>query len=160
MAEFEPVTDQIEAGTLVVGGGITGMTTAIETAEAGRTVILVEKQPTLGGRVVTAHQYFPKLCPPTCGMEINLKRMRINPNLRVLTLAEVESISGEPGAYEVKITLKPRYINEKCTACGDCAEACEIDLPASLNGLSTALCGRSTVCCRREPEEMRRSLQV
>ena len=133
MAEFEPVTDQIEAGTLVVGGGITGMTTAIETAEAGRTVILVEKQPTLGGRVATAHQYFPKLCPPTCGIEINLKRMRINPNLRVLTLAKVESISGEPGAYEVKITLKPRYINEKCTACGDCAEACEIERDNDFN---------------------------
>ena len=116
MAEFEPVEDQIEAGTLVVGGGITGMTTAIETAEAGRSVILVEKQPTLGGRVASAHQYFPKLCPPTCGMEINLKRMRVNPNVRVLTLAEVESISGEPGAYEVKIKLNPRYINEKCTA--------------------------------------------
>lgn len=133
MAEFEPVQDQIEAGTLVVGGGITGMTAAIETAEAGRTVILVEKQPTLGGRVATAHQYFPKLCPPTCGMEINLKRMRINPNLRVLTLAEVESITGEPGNYEVKITLKPRYINEKCTACGDCAEVCEIERDNELN---------------------------
>ncbi|UCD94657.1 MAG: FAD-binding protein, partial [Candidatus Zixiibacteriota bacterium] len=120
MAEFEPADDQIQADTLIVGGGVAGMTTAIETAEVGKTAIIVEKQPSLGGRVAASHQYFPKLCPPTCGIEINLKRIRLNPNIRVLTLAEIEGISGNPGDYEVKITLKPRYINEKCTACGDC----------------------------------------
>ncbi len=100
MAEFEPgeAGDQIEAEMLVVGGGIAGMTAAIETAELGKKVILVEKNPSLGGRVVASNQYFPKLCPPTCGMEINLKRMRSNPNIRILTLAEVESVSGSPRA--------------------------------------------------------------
>ena len=80
MAEFEPIAarndagDQIEAEMLVVGGGIAGMTAAIETAEIGKKVILVERNPSLGGRVVAMSQYFPKLCPPTCGMEINLRR--------------------------------------------------------------------------------------
>ena len=96
MALFEPVESQITAETLVVGGGIAGMTTAIETAEINRQVILVEQKPTLGGRVASSFQYFPKLCPPTCGIEINLRRIRGNQNIRVLTLAEVEKVTGKP----------------------------------------------------------------
>jgi quinone-modifying oxidoreductase subunit QmoA len=133
MALFEPAEDHIEADVLVVGGGIAGMTTAIEAAEAGRTAIIAEKQPTLGGRVAASHQYFPKLCPPTCGMEINLRRMRDNSRVRVLTLANVEKISGGPGEYEAEIILMPRYINEKCTACGECAKVCEIERENTFN---------------------------
>jgi len=127
MAEFEPVENQIDADTIVVGGGIAGITAAIETAEIGKHVILVEQLPSIGGRVAATHQYFPKLCPPTCGIEINLKRIRLNPFIRVLTLAEVESVTGSPGEYEVQITLKPRFVNDKCTACGDCEKVCEIE---------------------------------
>lgn len=133
MAEFEPVDNQIKADILVVGGGIAGMTAAIETAEVGKHVIVVEKMPSLGGRVAAIHQYFPKLCPPTCGIEINLKRIRLNPYVRVLTLAEIESVTGAPGEYEVKITLKPRYVNERCTACGDCEKVCEIERDNDFN---------------------------
>ena len=133
MAEFEPVEDTIQADILVVGGGVAGMTTAIETAETDRKVILVEKLPSIGGRVAAMNQYFPKLCPPTCGIEINLKRMRVNPNIRVLTLAEVEKVTGKPGDYEVTIKLSPRYVNEKCTACGDCEKVCEIERDNDFN---------------------------
>ena len=103
MAQFEPIAGQPDAGdhlqaeTLVVGGGIAGMTAAIETAEVGKKVILVERNPFLGGRVTGLSQYFPKLCPPTCGLEINLKRMRSNPNIRILTLAEMERLRARPG---------------------------------------------------------------
>jgi quinone-modifying oxidoreductase subunit QmoA len=133
VAEFEPIagqedaSDQLRAETLVVGGGIAGMTAAIETAELGKKVILVERNPSLGGRVAALSQYFPKLCPPVCGMEINLRRMRINPNVRILTLAEVEKVSGSAGSYEVQIRLNPRYVNQKCTCCGECAKVCEIE---------------------------------
>ena len=139
MAEFEPnpgsddVTGPIEAETLVVGGGIAGITTAIETAELGRKVILVERAPSLGGRVASLHQYFPKLCPPTCGLELNFKRMRSNPNVRILTLAEVEKIEGSPGQFEVRIRLNPRYVNEKCTNCGDCEKVCDVERDNDLN---------------------------
>jgi len=139
MAQFEPIADQTDAGdrvtaeTLVVGGGIAGMTAAIETAEVGKQVILVERNPSLGGRVAALSQYFPKLCPPTCGLEINLKRMRSNPNVRILTLAEVEKVSGSPGSYEVQIRLKPRFVNEKCTCCGDCEKVCEIERDNEFN---------------------------
>lgn len=133
MAEFEPVDSQITADTLVVGGGIAGMTTAIESAEVGKRVILLERQPSLGGRVAALFQYFPKLCPPSCGIEINLKRIRINPYVRVLTLAEVEKVAGSPGNFEVQVTLKPRYVNEKCTACGDCEKVCDIERDNEFN---------------------------
>jgi len=134
MAEFEDRTgDSIQAETLVVGGGVAGMTTAIETAEVGKRVILIERSPSLGGRVAAMNQYFPKLCPPICGMEINLKRMRVNNNVRVLTLAEVETVSGSPGDYEVQIRLSPRFVNEKCTCCGECEKVCEIERSNEFN---------------------------
>ncbi len=139
MAEFEPIaghgdsSDQIQAETLVVGGGIAGMTAAIETAEIGKKIILVERMPSLGGRVAAMNQYFPKLCPPTCGMEINLKRMRSNGNARILTLAEVAGVSGSAGDYEVQIRLNPRYVNDKCTCCGECEKVCEIERENDFN---------------------------
>jgi quinone-modifying oxidoreductase subunit QmoA len=116
---------------LVVGGGISGLTTAIEAAEVGYEVFLVEKNPYLGGRVAQLNQYFPKLCPPTCGLEINFRRIKDNPRIQVLTLAEVEKIEGEPGNYDVAVKLKPRYVNEKCTCCGDCAKAVETEVDSA-----------------------------
>ena len=116
---------------LVVGGGISGMTAALEAAECGKDVVLVEKNPSLGGRVSQLYKYFPKLCHPTCGMEINLRRIKANKHLRVLTLAEVDKVEGRAGDYTVTIRLRPRYVNENCTACGACADAVstEIDNP-------------------------------
>ncbi|BAP56574.1 heterodisulfide reductase subunit A [Thioploca ingrica] len=110
---------------LVVGGGISGMTAALEAAECGKDVILLERNPSLGGRVAQLYKYFPKLCYPTCGMEINLRRIKANPKLRVITLAEVTKVIGGAGNYTVDITLQPRYVNNNCTACGACSEAVE-----------------------------------
>jgi quinone-modifying oxidoreductase subunit QmoA len=90
-------------------------------------VVLVERSPSLGGRVAAMNLYFPKLCPPICGMELNLRRMRKTANLRVLTLAEVEGVSGSKGNYQVQIRLNPRYVNDRCTACGECEKACDIE---------------------------------
>ncbi len=118
---------------LVVGGGISGLTTALEAAEVGKEVFLVEKNPILGGRVLQLNQYFPKLCPPTCGLEINFRRLKDNPKIKVLTLAEVEKVEGTPGNYEVAIKLNPRYINEKCTMCGECEKACDGEVDNDFN---------------------------
>ncbi|MCL4699339.1 MAG: FAD-dependent oxidoreductase, partial [Burkholderiaceae bacterium] len=108
---------------LVVGGGIAGMTAALEAAEAGRQVILVERSPTLGGRTALLYRYFPKMCHPTCGLEINLRRLRSNRNVRVLTMAEVTAVSGSAGSYRVTLRQHARYVNERCTGCGDCSRA-------------------------------------
>jgi quinone-modifying oxidoreductase subunit QmoA len=118
---------------LVVGGGISGLTTALEAAEVGYEVFLVEKNPYIGGRVAQLKQYFPKLCPPTCGLEINFRRIKDNPRIKVFTLAEVESVSGSPGNYKAEIKLNPRYINENCTLCGECAEACKMEVSNDFN---------------------------
>ncbi|MFP3998788.1 MAG: CoB--CoM heterodisulfide reductase iron-sulfur subunit A family protein [Desulfobacterales bacterium] len=118
---------------MVVGGGISGLTTALEAAEVGYEVFIVEKNPYLGGRVAQLKQYFPKLCPPTCGLEINFRRIKDNPRIKFFTLADVEKVEGSPGNYNVNIKLNPRYVNENCTCCGACADACQSEIPNEFN---------------------------
>ena len=118
---------------LVVGGGFSGITAALEAAEMGYEVILVEKNPYLGGRVAQLNQYFPKLCPPSCGLEIQFQRIRSNPNVKVLTMAAVTKVSGKPGDFDVTVSIKPRYVNEKCTACNACTEAAETNVPCEFD---------------------------
>ncbi|MBF0401195.1 MAG: CoB--CoM heterodisulfide reductase iron-sulfur subunit A family protein [Magnetococcales bacterium] len=118
---------------LVVGGGISGLTAAVEAAEVGYKVLLVEKDPHLGGRVAQHYQYFPKLCSPSCGLEINYQRVKNNPLIRVMTLAEVEDIQGTEGNYTVRIRQNPRFVTEKCTGCGDCSRACTVTVPNPFN---------------------------
>ncbi len=133
MALIDPVPDKIKADTLVVGGGIAGMTTAIESAEVNRDVVLIEKQPSIGGRVAASFQYFPKLCPPTCGIEINLKRIRVNPHIRVLTLTEIQDVSGEPGNFQVTLRISPRFVNDRCTCCSECEKAIDLERDNDFN---------------------------
>lgn len=124
------MTDEHSAPTgavLVVGGGISGLTAALESAEVGKDVFLVEKNPSLGGRVAQLNQYFPKLCPPSCGLEINYQRIKNNRKVRVYTMTEVKSVQGAAGNYQVTLLSRPRYVNNNCTACGVCAEICECE---------------------------------
>jgi len=118
---------------LVIGGGISGITTAVEAAEAGFRATIVEKNPYLGGRVAQLFKYFPKLCPPYCGLEINFRRIKQNPKVSFYTMAEVESISGSEGDFKVTVKVRPRYVNEKCTGCRKCVEACPVERPNDFN---------------------------
>jgi quinone-modifying oxidoreductase, subunit QmoA len=118
--------------TLIIGGGISGITAAVELAEAGRQVVLIEKENYLGGNVSRFNNYFPKLCPPSCGLEINYRRIRSNPRITYYTGSEVLSICGSEGSYSVKINVKPRLINNHCTSCGRCAEVCPVERPRKL----------------------------
>jgi quinone-modifying oxidoreductase, subunit QmoA len=97
---------------LVIGGGIAGLTAALEAAEVGYEVIVVEKEAYLGGRVARMHQYFPKMCPPACGLEINMRRIRQNPRVRVHTLTTVEDVSGSAGQFTVRLKIRPRYVTD------------------------------------------------
>jgi len=119
---------------LVIGAGIAGITAALEAAEAGAEVILVEREPTIGGRVVRIHNYFPKMCPPTCGMEINLRRLESNPRIRVITSARVAGAEQTGDSWKVTLAVAPAFVNARCTACGDCEAACttEVDDPFNL----------------------------
>jgi quinone-modifying oxidoreductase, subunit QmoA len=118
---------------LVIGGGVAGVTTAIEAAEAGCRVILVEKSPFLGGRAIAFNLYFPKLCPPTCGFEINFRRIKNSPRVTILTQAELAELAGTAGDYEATVRISPRYVTDACTLCGDCAEACPAERPDEFN---------------------------
>ena len=133
---------------LVIGGGISGITAAIEASEAGCEVVLVEKNAYLGGRVAQMHNYFPKLCPPSCGLEINFRRIRTSHSIRCMTLSKVEKITGSPGNYEATIQRQPRRVNNKCTACGACVEACPVERPNAFN------CGMNSTKAIYLPYEM------
>lgn len=95
---------------LVIGGGIAGMTAAVEAAEVGYDVTLVEKEAYLGGRVIRMAKYFPKMCPPTCGFEINVRRIRNNPRITVYTSSTVGEIRGSAGKFRATIVQRPRYV--------------------------------------------------
>lgn len=99
----------MSSAILVVGGGFSGLTAAIEAAELGHEVYIVEKTPFLGGRVAQLNKYFPKLCPPSCGLEIQFQRIRNNPRIKFFTLAEVTALSGTKGNYTVQVSVQPRY---------------------------------------------------
>ena len=114
----------VSGGILVVGGGISGLTSALEAAEVGSDVFLVERNPYMGGRVAQLNQYFPKLCPPSCGLEINFKRIKNNRKIRMYNMTEVKSVSGSAGSYQVTLETKPRYVNNNCTGCNACVDAC------------------------------------
>ena len=113
---------------LVIGAGIAGISAALEAAEAGAEVVVVEREPCIGGRVIRSHNYFPKMCPPTCGMEINIRRIERNPRIRVLTSSQVTAADRADGKWQVTVTTDPMWINDRCTICGDCSEACTTDV--------------------------------
>jgi quinone-modifying oxidoreductase, subunit QmoA len=118
---------------LVVGGGIAGVSTAVEAAEAGFEVVLLENSPSLGGRVAQLNRYFPKLCYPGCGLEINFQRIKRNPNIKVFTMATVDKVEGEKGNFTVTVKTTPRYVTPACTACGDCTGAAETEVSNPFN---------------------------
>ena len=118
---------------LVVGGGVSGLTAAIEASEAGSEVYLVEQKSYLGGKVAQIYEYFPKLCPPNCGLEINFKRIKQNPKISIFTLSEIEKIEGKEGDFTVTVKTNSSHVNQNCTACGKCAEACPVERANEFN---------------------------
>jgi len=122
---------------LIIGGGISGITAAVEAAETGCQVYLVEKESWIGGQVARMNEYFPKLCPPYCGLEINFSRIRRNPRIELITSTTVERVSGETGNFIITLKSRPAFVNANCTACGDCEVVCPVEASDDFNyGLS------------------------
>ncbi len=124
---------------VVVGGGIAGMQSALDLAEMGFYVHLVEKNPAIGGRMAQLDKVFPTNDCAMCIISPKLNDVGGHININVLNNSEVMEVNGEPGNFKVKIKKRPRFIDSaKCTACGDCAKACPVDLPSEFNqGLNT-----------------------
>lgn len=118
---------------LVVGAGIAGITAALEAAEAGQEVVLIEREASVGGRVLRNHQYFPKMCPPSCGMEINTRRLQGSTRVRVLVRTQLASAERVGAAWKVKLREAPAYVTDACTACGDCTKVCPAKLDDAFN---------------------------
>ena len=123
---------------LVVGAGIAGITAALEASECGEEVVLVEREPSVGGRALRNHQYFPKLCPPACGIEINTRRLSKSRSVRVLTRSQVsatELLAAGPTGSGWRVTVRrfAEHVTDLCTACGDCSKVCPVAVPDPFN---------------------------
>ena len=110
---------------LVIGGGIAGIQTALDIAEAGYEVDIVEKNPTIGGKMTQIDKTFPTLDCAACILTPKMVDCAQNENIKIYSYSEVESVSGFVGNFTVKIKKKARYVDEtKCTGCGLCTEKC------------------------------------
>ncbi len=108
---------------MVIGGGIAGMHASLELADKGFHVYLIEKQPNIGGNMCKLDRTFPTDDCSMCTISPILNETVMHKNIDVITMSDVEDVSGHPGEYTVKIRKKPRYVNmEVCTGCGDCAK--------------------------------------
>ncbi|PWH19200.1 MAG: disulfide reductase [Ardenticatenia bacterium] len=118
-----PVT--INPNTLVVGGGVAGITAALEIANAGYHVYLVEREPSIGGHMAQLDKTFPTLDCSACILTPKMVDVAQNKNITLLSWSEVEAVEGYVGNFTVTVRKKARYVNEeKCTGCGICIEKC------------------------------------
>lgn len=110
---------------LVIGGGIAGITAALDIADAGFPVDIVEKDYTVGGKMAKLDKTFPTLDCASCIVTPKMTEVSQNPNIRILSYSEVCKVSGYIGNFEIDIKRHPRYVDEtKCTGCGACIEKC------------------------------------
>ena len=117
----------VEPSCLVIGGGITGMNSALDIATAGYKVYLVERTPTIGGHMAQLDKTFPTMDCSSCILTPKMSEVSRNKNIDLLTYSEVVEVSGYVGNFEVTILKKPHYVDqEKCTACGICVDSCPI----------------------------------
>jgi len=124
---------------LVIGGGIAGIQAAFDLAEMGRKVYLVEKSPSIGGRMAQLDKTFPTNDCSICILAPKMADCYDHPNTTVLTYSEVKEVTGSAGDFTVKVLKKARYVDEKkCTGCGTCTEKCPAKVPDEFNmGLGT-----------------------
>lgn len=127
-----------EKSVLVVGGGIAGIQASLDSADAGLQVYLVEKAPSIGGRMAQLDKTFPTLDCSACILTPKMVDVAKHPNIKLLTNAEVTNVQGFVGNYEVSVLKKPRYVDEdRCVGCELCTKVCPVKVPDKFNeGLS------------------------
>jgi len=120
-----PIKVPVTKIALVIGGGIAGIQSALDIANAGHKVIMVEKKPSIGGHMSQLSETFPTLDCSQCILTPRMVEVAQHPNIDLLTYAEVESVSGFVGNFDVKIRMKAKSVDmKKCTGCGACSQKC------------------------------------
>jgi len=108
--------DRSKPAALVIGGGIAGIQAALDIADAGYSVYLVEREPSVGGRMAQLDKTFPTLDCSSCILTPKMVDVGNHPNIELMTYSEVESVEGKACAFQIRIRKKPRYVDvEKCT---------------------------------------------
>ncbi|MCB9090315.1 MAG: FAD-dependent oxidoreductase [Calditrichae bacterium] len=126
---LSPRRAKIHPGTLIVGGGIAGIQAALEIGESGNPVYLVEKESTIGGQMAKFDKTFPTLDCAACILTPKMVSASHQPNIELMSMTEVENISGYVGNFKVQVRQKARYVSDKCTSCGTCMEVCPVRVP-------------------------------
>jgi len=135
---LEKISEKSSRDMLIIGGGVAGITAALELGYLGYKVHIVEKNPSIGGNMAKLTKVFPTLDCAQCILTPRMAEVGRNPNVNLLTYSEVKEISGRPGNYEVKVAMKPRGVDtEKCRSCGVCTKVCPVTVLDEFNeGLS------------------------
>jgi heterodisulfide reductase subunit A2 len=140
---LKPISVPVTKRALVVGGGISGIQAALDIANAGHEVILVEKSPSIGGHMIQLSETFPTLDCSQCIMTPKMVDVSKHPKIKLMTYSEVKEISGFVGNFKVKILKKPTYVDpELCTLCDDCTEVCPVVVP---NEFDEGMTGRKAI---------------
>jgi heterodisulfide reductase subunit A2 len=134
--QFE-LTVPVTRRALVIGGGVAGIQAALDMADAGYKVYLVERSGSIGGRMAQLDKTFPTMDCSICILAPKMSEVGRHPNIELLTLSEVKAVHGHIGNFKVDVLKRARYVSRECTACGDCIKACPQLTPDEFNaGLS------------------------
>jgi heterodisulfide reductase subunit A len=124
---LEPIRVPVTRRALVIGGGVAGIQAALDIADSGYEVVLVEREPSIGGKMAGLSETFPTLDCSQCILTPRMVEVGQHPRIRLYTYSEVEDVAGFIGNFSVTIRRKARYIDtDKCTGCGDCWNSCPI----------------------------------
>jgi len=128
----------ITTSALIIGGGVAGIQAALDLADTGYKVYLVEKEPSIGGRMAQIDKTFPTMDCSICILAPKMSDVGHHPNVELLTNSEVQEVKGYIGNFKVKVLKKPRYVTDECSACNECSEVCPITAPNEFDvGLAT-----------------------
>lgn len=138
-----PISVPVTKRALVIGGGISGIQAALDIANSGHEVILVERNPSIGGHMIQLSETFPTLDCSQCIMTPKMVEVSKHPNIKLMNYSEVQEIAGYVGNFTVKILKKPTFVDpDLCTLCDDCSDVCPIVVP---NEFDLGLTGRKAI---------------
>ncbi len=140
---LEPISIPVTRKALVIGGGIAGIQSALDMANSGYEVILVERSPSIGGHMIQLSETFPTLDCSQCILTPKMVEVSKHPKIKLMTYSEVQEISGYVGNFKVKILKNPTYVDpDKCTLCDECTIVCPVAVP---NEFDIGLTGRRAI---------------